>query len=598
MTSDQAARRVVFTYKARYNGAFMLLKVTWCLALAVGVLTSVRFAAADPSSRSAYNLDIDASTYDELAVRLAVERDLHVIPTSQPPGFVLFLAGIYTVFGHSYLAAKLTFSALLASVAVMAAAIAWRRIGPLEGAIAGSLIMFSPLLVAYAATLQYEIPAAFLAMLVTVLLLVRPTSDRRADVAWAAALGGACAAAALVRETLVALFPIALVATAVRYHRLRHWRQTVAIGTVATIAFAGPLAAWTWAQYRHTGRFVFISDKSEMNLRIGNNAAANGTYHVQLRPIEEPSGWTFITERPMQTLRLALRKILYFWGLLRDPWTVPHPSAVVVSRALLNQVPFEWTVAVARGGALAALFLVGLLTLRRSVEVWPLPALVLTIMSVHVVYFASQRFAVTVQPQIYILAAAALASGVRRILASGRAAIGATVLSVLWVIVAQSFWFPGAYRVEGAALEGLLAENRPDARASHGTARFAAAVAGPRPIAFLAGEAFPRGALAVRVYARATDCSHPSAPALAVSVRHADRMPWVKDAFTVGDLCRTPGYNVVMTHAILRDDEVIYVSVETLAAVDVWVDRVEILFGYRQLRQLPADSGGAAPVSQ
>jgi hypothetical protein len=37
-------------------------------------------------------------------------------------------------------------------------------------------------------------------------------------------------------------------------------------------------------------------------------------------------------------------------------------------------------------------------------------------------------------------------------------------------------------------------------------------------------------------------------------------------------------------------------SVETLAAVDVWVDRVEILFGYRQLRQLPVESGG--PVSQ
>ena len=43
-----------------------------------------------------------------------------------------------------------------------------------------------------------------------------------------------------------------------------------------------------------------ISDKSDVNLKIGNNPSANGTYNLQLNGMSEPSGWVFIRERPEQ----------------------------------------------------------------------------------------------------------------------------------------------------------------------------------------------------------------------------------------------------------------------------------------------------------
>jgi len=77
-----------------------------------------------------------------------------------------------------------------------------------------------------------------------------------------------------------------------------------------------------------------------------------------------------------------------------------------------------------------------------------------------------------------------------------------------------------------------------------------------------------------------------------VSMRGPDRMPKFNDTFTVGDLCRTSGYSVLSSPGVLRQDDTVYLSVAALGSVDVWVDDVELLFGYRQRRQLPLASPG------
>ena len=191
-----------------------------------------------------------------------------------------------------------------------------------------------------------------------------------------------CSVAALVREVLVVLFPLALLAIGIRQARLRGARQVITAAAVMLVVFLTPVALWSWMQFERAGRVIFISEKSDLNLRIGNNPAANGAYHLQLRPILEPSGWRFIRENPGAAGRLALRKVMYFWGLARDPWTVPHRSAVVLSRALGSLVPFHWVLTLARGGILTILFIAGAIVLLRMHRpgLWVLPAVVLAIM--------------------------------------------------------------------------------------------------------------------------------------------------------------------------------------------------------------------------
>ena len=72
---------------------------TWFLLaiLAVGSFRAARFATANPGSRAVYNLAIDTDAYHALALALAATGDLHTIPATQPPGFIVLLASIYSV---------------------------------------------------------------------------------------------------------------------------------------------------------------------------------------------------------------------------------------------------------------------------------------------------------------------------------------------------------------------------------------------------------------------------------------------------------------------------------------------------------------------
>jgi 4-amino-4-deoxy-L-arabinose transferase-like glycosyltransferase len=565
----------------------LFLGITLVVALTLGTFSAVRLARTDDSNRASRpSLDIDTSTYDELARRVLSERSWRAVPPSQPPGFIVLLAAVYKHFGSSYMAAKLTLCALFAATALLASAVAWTRLGPLEGVIAGALTIFSPLLTAYAATLQYEIPAAFLSMIVTALLAL-PPSRRHAWLKWvrAAAIGFACAAAALVREPLAVLCVVAVIAACAPHVAEKKYLEAFAVSGILVLTFSLPIAAWSRLQQANAGRYVLISNKSDVNLRIGNNPNANGTYHLLLESIAEPSGWAYIHTEPARSLRLAVRKTLYFWGVLRDPWTVPQPAAPLVSRAILNAVPYAWTVAFVRGGAMLALFTAGSILLCKRTSLWPIPLVVIAVLGVHIVYFGSHRFSIPVRGQIDIVAAAALAFIVRAAF-NHRAVRLAAGMALAWGLVAQLLSSPGAYALEAEELEGIQAADAVDPLAANGYARVAAA-GGARPIAFLSGEALPRGSFVVRVYARTSDCTQPAATALTLRVRRELAKVIAKDIVTVGDLCRVRGYSAIDSPGILRRDDILDVEVSTSGAAEVWTDRIDILFGYKTRREVP-----------
>lgn len=564
----------------------MLARLAIACVLFVGTIQAVRFVTADPAARAVYNLGVDTALYDRLAWQLAERPALGVIPPTQPPGFIAFLAVIFRAFGHSYLAAKLSFCVLLASTALLVAIVAWRVFGQIEAVLASALTIFSPSLVAYAGTLQYEVLAAAASTAVLSLaLLWGPLSvSGRRRLVRAVVLGAAVGVAALIREVLLLIFPILVLDVLWRSSRDGRWAAALSIVAAMTLGLAVPVGAWTLAQRQATGTWVFLSTKSDINLAIGNNPAANGAFHRQLRPIEEPSGWAYIRQRPARTAALALRKAGYFWSVLPEPWSVPTQASVVVSRLLFHTVRYDRLRAgLGIAGALA--FLAGaVIVVRRRPAAWIIPATVAIVMLLHLVYFSSARFAVPVQPQIHMTIAVALGAMARAALAHRTAALRTVAIGVVWIVLTRIIQVGGVYRAEAEGMNGISADNVSDASAGNGTARFGAAAGGRRAVVLLAAEAFPRGAFGLGIRARAAACDRPDLRVAELSVRGPRDRHMYRQVLTAGDLCGG-GYHAASLVGIVRADNILTISVDSLGTSDLWVDRLEMHFGYRELRQ-------------
>jgi 4-amino-4-deoxy-L-arabinose transferase-like glycosyltransferase len=569
--------RVTFQAASTRRAVFFGLLIV----LLAGSAAAFRFAAADPSARSVYNLDADTSTYDALARQVVQTGSLRLIPPYWPPGFIVWLAAIYKLFGAGYLAAKLVQCVLLALVACAAAFVMWHRAGPLEGLIAGSATIASPVLVDYAATLQYELFAAFLTTVIAAILVFTPRS-RLLRVVHALSLAVLCACAALVREPLALLFPVCLGSVVVKNRSLQPPRGRH-LALMMAAAFAAIVGSWSVLLYQQTGRLLIISEKSDVNFRIGNNPNANGTSNAPLNGIAEPSGWRFIRTQPARAAWLDVQKSLYFWGVRRDPWTVPQESTVVLSRALLNLVPLQMVEA-GWNAVVCLCFFAGAAMSWRKRELIPLALIVALVMAAHVLYFGAQRFAVPVTPLIYMVAALPVA-------AFGRAALQnrgvVLIVAAAWIGIAQFLSFGGRYHAEAEDLEGISAENTTDPLANNGVARFAASAKGARPVAFLSSVVFPQGAFAIHVRARAADCGHPDAVAITVILRDEQRQPKQTVPFRVADLCGPTGYHLLSSVGSLHRDEIVYLYVTTEGVADVFIDSVDVDLGYRRRIDLP-----------
>lgn len=432
----------------------MVLRGLLCLVLAAGAVLAFRTATAEPDARFTGNLDIDSVRYDQYARAVADSRSLGAIPPLYPPGFIALLAATYAVAGASYLAAKVVLAALLVGAAVLVAYTTWRVVGPAEAVIAAALTVFSPLMLAYVSTLQYEVSAAFLSALVMALLVGASQRPPPLPLPRAAAIGLACAGAALTREPLALWLPLALFVVLPPERRVRGTKRAAVVALVMAVAFALPIGGWTIVQYRSSGQVVFLSGKSDVNLRVGHNPNANGTYHVQLESIATPNGWAFVREYPRDAMWLAGRKVLYFWGVLRDPWTVTPESAAVVHRLSGGWMPYGWTLGLLRGAGLAALFLVGVVLARRRPRLYPAVVFVGSVLAVHVVYFGAQRFMVPVYPQVAVLASLPLAVAARWVWARHHLGVALLVVAV-WGVFAQQHRFAGSYRLEAESLGGI-----------------------------------------------------------------------------------------------------------------------------------------------
>jgi len=525
------------------------------------------------------NLQADADAYDSAARRLATTWSSNELPVRHPPGWITALALLYTVTGPSLVAGKLLNFAALIVVLLLSVWIARRAFGSASGWAAAVLVAMSPGFRGYVGVLQYEMFTAAL-LCGTLALAIRTTEAATLRALWQRALITSLLAAVLVitREPFaVAVIAIGLWVT-VRTRTMAGARMAFAAGATIVVLAAVPSLAWSAIQSARKGELVTISDQGPIVIELGHNPLANGTFNAPLVGTGEPAGVRFALAYPGRELQLTVRKILYFWGVLRDGWNVPRPAAVWVWRATAGLVPLAWIEPWARGGALLLTVLIALaLWTRTEWERWWLfPAVLAAVMVIYIITLASFRFSVPSLPVAYILASgpvAALARRARSVLAAPAMVLSLAVLLTLAVAMQFQSW-PLTISLDAADLDGVGAANAIDP-ISQRPVRVADPRRGVRAVAILADEYLPAGHMKVTIRARSiTPAASLQTPVARFVVLQLDGRPACMSDFTTREL--PAAFGDVTVPCELTADNPATLIIYSLGANEIAIDHINL----------------------
>lgn len=460
----------------------------------LGAIVNFGFVHDSGSSLAVYNLRIDADTYVPLARRILSEG-LSAIPTSQPPGFVLYLACLQYITDNYVHVAKYLNVVWLSLIGALVYGCTRRVLGNTESLITLALVTFSPMFQAYSATLQYEVLAALLCFscFVSVTYVLQTGKSSVATIA-----GFLFAISALVRETgLLFIVPYAWCLRS--YPRaFRNFLLTALI----------PIAMWVFVQHHTHGIWVPISSKGVINLEIGFNPNASGTYHGTMSEPVDPKGVAFIRQFPSEALELAAKKFLILWGFLSDGWNVPRRAALWLNEISHGFFDYRTVVGFARCAISFLCFVGVVIALRgkqRRVELVVAACILVMTTAIHMALISSARFLIPVLPFVYMFASIS----VSRVVSSrwGRASCLIVLLFGVLVVAKPSAGL--TYTLEAEDTDGMNVENRVCAECSGTAWRVASAGEAPRLISLFPDQYLPRGRYEVRIKGSASSLQEP-----------------------------------------------------------------------------------------
>jgi len=547
----------------------------WWLPLA-DVLTYPTRISVLPS------LQVDAATYDELGASIAASGRWTDVPPMQPPGFVVILALVYRVFGHSLVAAKVLLWLCLVASTLLCGWLA-RRVwaaGDRPAWVAMCLCSTAPALRHYVGTLQYEVVAGTGLLVVLGLALKAAEGSTRRALVWGLAAGLAGGALTLVREVFIGIVPIIGLWMAATAWSISGARRATALLVLFMALFAAPVVWWSALQSSKYGRIIVMTDKGASALALGNNPRASGTYNVDV--IEPPAGLRFVMERPADAMTLAIRKVMFFWGLRRDWWNVPRPAGLWLLRASGGAIPLELSLPMARGGWLLIAFLgsvVWLVHVKAMRRWWVLPACVAAGCAAHVITLSSHRFAVPFLPVVFVVIAgpvAAIAAAGWRWTTSRRTRLGAAIVLVSLAIAAQWNGGPSELVFRAAELDAMNVENVQDPESGR-MVRYAPAAAGNRQVMVLADEFLPACDFQLLVTARRsgpalsldTAVAHVTLTTLDGTTACSEDIPW--------GLLPDRGFGKIWVPCLPLRDGPATLVVRSLGVTDIYFDEVALI---------------------
>lgn len=389
----------------------------------------------------------DSPWYDARAVALAGGEGYHVngVPTAFfPVGYPFFLAAVYTLFGHSFLAAKLANVMLGVVICLLTSVMGDRVFGACEGRIAGLLMAIYPNQIFYTSLLMSELLFSCL-LLVFLILWVHGLSNRGREkwYFWTSA-GFVMGLLVLVRPPVLLLSALLTLWHALR--RRAQFRTLLLSGLVVFTFTLLTITPWTVRNYLVFGQFVLVSTNGGINFWFGNNARSFGAVDFENVPAEVRSraqfsaneggidevaadragymlAMQFIREHPGQMLQNLPRKLMRFFyaeveGLLMNAGVltlhspkqvlgamrrlpIVLPDAVKPLLAVISQLFYSAII-------LFALMGIGWHIAKGNERIEALFGTVLYWVMIHLIYIGGGRFRFPIMPLLTLFSAATL----------------------------------------------------------------------------------------------------------------------------------------------------------------------------------------------
>jgi 4-amino-4-deoxy-L-arabinose transferase-like glycosyltransferase len=360
--------------------------------LALGILLRAALGIIHP-----YVFD-DSHDYVQLAQRWLADGTYGLqtksgwMTASRMPGYPLFLAGLFALFGNSLRAVVLAQAILSTGTIALAYALA-RRAGPAAGLLAAALVAVDPLTIGFSAAILSEMP--FTLCLLAALWACLRFHDTRHPLWWIV-LGLLWGAAVYLRASaLWLIIPLAVWTAGPRH-------LPGALLAVA-LAFATLLPWWI-----RNGQGIRLTSMEGISLYESVYAQANGgpkqdtlVLPPEMQPLDEwqrdaawnRRAWTEIRQHPARILALVPVKIARTWS----PWM----NAAEASNRWLQAAMMLWHI------PLFFLAAVGIFSARlpgRMKALLLLPVLYFT--ALHSLFLGSVRYRVPLMPLVCVLAAA------------------------------------------------------------------------------------------------------------------------------------------------------------------------------------------------
>jgi 4-amino-4-deoxy-L-arabinose transferase-like glycosyltransferase len=387
------------------------------LILTLAMLTRlgwVLFSPALPTS--------DFGWYEGRAIEIVEGRGYSVggTPTAHRlPGYALFLAGIYAVFGQSLLAAKLA-NVLLGTITVYLTYLLVRKTFSVHIAfVAATMVAVTPSLILYTALLASEnlFTPLFLSSLLFFLQYLRTRKQ-----SYTFFSGTMLGLAVLIRPVVLLLPSLWLLYLMCKQQTLKTVAAQALLLGLPSILFLVP---WTVRNYALLDHFIPLSTDAGSVLLISFNENSTGRYSVpeEHRIIDgraREMGWDeyqrgralqeealrFIQKRPGRAVMLAPLKV---FQLFRDDVSGATWNFEETSRPLPRWL--WWALLVIAQGYYMIIIGLALATLffRKSLKRYPWYGLLLTPIlywiAFHLVFFGDDRYHLPILPIIIIFGA-------------------------------------------------------------------------------------------------------------------------------------------------------------------------------------------------
>ena len=393
----------------------------------------------------------DMKGYDQAALALLEQRPLPVhtaerylfhplgSDTYHPPGYYYFLAGVYAVAGHRYVAVRMVQAVLDTITCLLVYLLGKEVFGEAAGLLAAALAAVYPPLIFYTGVLLTESLTAFLLTGATWMLVRSVGADWRRSQIRRLVGGMLMGLAIITRSVLLITVPLVLFWLIVIAEGWLGWSTVVRRALYMLVPIMLLIAPITIRNYQIHGKLILISTNGGVNFFLGHGGTERLKNQVRnlpetwteddligISPRTQPEeealfyrlGWQYMRGHILPTARAVPGKLLnMYWA--SDYWPASRPQAQI----LRSVDAVFWRL------ALLPLSLVGLLAFRGH-ELRGAALLYLIIVStvaIPLVFWAQPRFRMPVVPLFITLAAGAVGVFYQRLAQGGKASLEGTV---------------------------------------------------------------------------------------------------------------------------------------------------------------------------